>query len=167
MLNIDTPRWRVRLVAAGWTAAVAVVPAYIAAGATSGTDKMVPGRFLLALLGVIAAGLSGYWVGWRLFNPRTEHSWDLALYTSAFVWFLAYYLLAMILSARFYVLELLANMGQMPLENPWYVPLGFLGWTFLMLPMYGVAFGIIMTGWYTLPVALLAGYLLSRRYRRT
>ena len=63
-----------RLYAAAWTAAVAAIPAYIAAGTgTIAGEWIIPERIPLTLLAILAAGISGYWIGWRLIDPSGEN----------------------------------------------------------------------------------------------
>jgi hypothetical protein len=67
MLSSTTPRFRVRLLAAAWTAAVAAILTYIAAGTGNiAGERIIPERIPLTLLAILAAGISGYWIGWRL-----------------------------------------------------------------------------------------------------
>ena len=168
-LDADTPRWRVRLFAAAWVAVVAAVPAYIAADQAAGLDNFLPDRLTITLVAIVAAALSGYWIGWRLINPKASHSWGNALLLSALIWILAYYLLAVLLAAPLGIslaVETIADPPPTIWEALIVLLLNVPGITIVVYPPLGLYFGILMTGWYTLPVALIAGYILSRRYGR-
>jgi hypothetical protein len=170
MLSSKTPRSRVRLYAAAWTAAVAAVPAYIAAGTgTFAGEWIVPERLPLTLLAILAAGISGYWIGWRLIDPNGRHDSLGALFLGAVACLLSYYLLGLMVAVLGIVPKIAANIAatpQGPLINLLaYLLLG-LGAVFVNVPLLALYFGIQFTGWYTLPVACIAGFLLSFRYRR-
>ena len=94
VLSSKTPRSRVRLYAAAWTAAVAAIPAYISAGTGDiAGEWIVPERIPLTLLAILAAGISGYWIGWRLIDPKGDHDSLGALFLGAVICLLSYYLL--------------------------------------------------------------------------
>ncbi len=165
MLSSKTPRSRVRLYAAAWTAAVAAIPAYVAAGTGSTVGaEIVPERIPLTLLAVLAAGISGYWIGWRLIDPNGDHDSLGALFLGAVICLLSYYLLGVMVGALDIVPKIVTDT---PLTFPDLLtgPLVDLGNIFVSVPFFAIIYGIPFT-WYTFPVACIAGFVLSFCYRR-
>ncbi len=163
MLNSKTPRSRVRLYAAAWTATVAVIPAYIAAGPVAGMD-IVPERIPLTLLAILAAGISGYWIGWRLIDPNGDHDILGSLCLGAVICLLAYYLLGVLVGAQGMLPKVLT---ETPFTFPdlLVLPLLAVGICLVNVPFMALVYGIPPT-WYTFAVAGIAGFILSFCYRR-
>ena len=163
MLSPKTPRTRLRLYAAAWTAAVAAVPAYIAAGLVAGED-IVPERIPLTLLAILAAGISGYWIGWRLIDPNGDHFILGGVFLGAVICLLAYYLLGVMVGALDMVPKVVT---ETPFTFPDVVvlPLLAVGICLINVPFMAIVFGVPPT-WYTFAVAGIAGFILSFCYRR-
>lgn len=165
MLNSKTPRSRVRLVAAAWTAAVAAIPAYIAAGTgTIAGEWIVPERIPLTLLAILAAGISGYWIGWRLIDPNGDHDSFGALFLGAAICLLSYYLLGVMVGLQ-YMVPLIITTTAFTFPGLLEAAIGIAA-CFVNAPAFALYFGIGLTGWYTFPVACIAAFVLSFRYRR-
>jgi hypothetical protein len=165
MLDFKTPRSRLRLYAAAWTAAVAAIPAYIAAGTGSMLGaEIVPERLPLTLLAILAAGISGYWIGWRLIDPNGDCDSLVAPFLGAAICLLAYYLLGVLVA----VPETVQTMAAHNTFTPLFLllaPLAASPWIFVGAPYFVLRYGIPLT-WYTFPVACIAGFVLSFCYRR-
>ena len=165
MLSPETPRLRLRLYAGAWTAAVAAVPAYIAAGTEGIADVfIVPGRIPLTLIAILAAGISGYWIGWRLIDPNGGHIILGGVFLGAAICLLAYYLLGVMAGALYIVQIVVANI-DFAFPDLLIVPLIGLAATFVSAPYFVVLYDIPPT-WYTFPVACIAAFVLSFCYRR-
>jgi hypothetical protein len=165
MLDFKTPRSRVRLYAAAWTAAVAAIPAYIAAGTASmaGTG-VVPERIPLTLLAILAAGISGYWIGWRLIDPNGDHIILGSVFLGAVICLFAYYLLGVMVGAQYMVPKVVAD-TTFTFPDLLTVPLQGLASIFGLIPFMAIVLCIPPT-WYTFAVAGIAGFVLSFCYRR-
>ena len=165
-MNSKTPRSRVRLYAAAWTAAVAAIPAYIAAGTGNiAGEWIVPERIPFTLLAILAAGISGYWIGWRMIDPNGDHDSLGALFLGAAICLLSYYLLG-VLVGGLGMIPIVVTKTSFTLPDLLTVPLLALGATLVNAPYMGLVFGIPATGWYTFPVACIAAFVLSFCYRR-
>ena len=162
MLSPKTPRSRLRLYAAAWTAALAAVPAYIAAGLVAG-EYIVPERIPLTLLAILAAGISGYWIGWRLIDPNGDHFILGGVSLGAVICLFAYYLLGVMVGALGMVPKIVANI-TFTFPDLLTVPLQALGATLFFAPYVAIVLGIPPT-WYTFAVAGVAGFILSFCYR--
>ena len=162
MLSPKTPRSRLRLYAAAWTAALAAVPAYIAAGMVAG-EYIVPERIPLTLLAILAAGISGYWIGWRLIDPNGDHFILGGVSLGAVICLFAYYLLGVMVGALDKVPEIVT---ETPFTFPELltIPLQGVLATFFVAPYVAIVLGIPAT-WYTFAVAGIAGFILSFCYR--
>jgi hypothetical protein len=152
-----------RLRAALWCAAVAAIPTVaflwlISGGLSFRAPSLPPSTFFV--IPVAAAALSGFWIGWRLLDPTAHHNAVRALLLGAAVWLLAYVLMGGLLlltvAPQNYVQMVQSGAGARLVAT---LPGDLLG----VLELVGIAIGI--TGWFTLPIACLAAYLLSRRYR--
>jgi hypothetical protein len=165
MLNIKTPRSRLRLYAAAWTAAVAAIPAYIAAGTGNiAGEWIVPERIPLTLLAILAAGISGYWIGWRLIDPNGDHDSLGALFLGAVICLLAYYLLGVMVGALGMVPKVVTDLAFI-FPDTLFVLLLALGAILVNAPFLAIVYGIPPT-WYTFLIACIAGFVLSFCYRR-
>jgi hypothetical protein len=165
MLCPNTPRSRLRLYAAAWTAAVAAIPAYIAAGTGSTVGaEIVPERIPLTLLAILAAGISGYWIGWRPNDPNGDHFILSGVFLGAVICLLAYYLLA-VMGAVPETIQTMAAHTTFTLSDLLLAPLAASPWIFVGAPYFALVYGIPPT-WYTFPVACIAGFVLSFCYRR-
>jgi hypothetical protein len=165
MLSVKIPRSRVRLYAAAWTAAVAAIPAYIAAGTGGIADVfIVPGRIPLTLVAILAASISGYWIGWRLIDPTGDHDSPGALFLGAAICLLSYYLLGVLVAVPETVQTMAAHNTFTPLALL-IAPLAASPWILVGAPYFALVYGIPPT-WYTFPVACIAGFVLSFCYRR-
>ena len=79
---------------------MAAIPAYISAGTGDiAGEWIVPERIPLTLLAILAAGISGYWIGWRLIDPKGDHDSLGALFLGAVICLLSYYLLGVMVGA--------------------------------------------------------------------
>ncbi len=165
MLSPKTPRSRLRLYAAAWTAAVAAIPAYIAAGTAGIADGIiVPGRIPLTLIAIMAAGISGYWIGWRLIDPNGDHDSLGGVFLGAAICLLAYYLLGVLVAVP-YTIQTMAAHNTFTLLTLLLAPLAASPVIFVSVPYFALVYGIPPT-WYTFPVACIAGFVLSFCYRR-
>lgn len=163
-------RRRLRLRAAAWGAAVALIPAAIAANRwlapdglgeaiSMGDDFNVAG---LTLLAAASAAVSSYLIAWPLIDSETQHDGVAAAARGVVTVLLAYFLFCWIAYLFMYA-SLLPYLYAVQQEGQ-VRPLDDLGQT-LVLPFYGMFYGLIESGWYTLPVGGIAGWALSRRYR--
>jgi hypothetical protein len=150
-----------RLRAALWAAAVAVPPAALAAAQATDTYGYGPwinhpyGVVLLMALG--SAAVSGVLLGWRLIDPVRRHNAWSAIFLSVAVAVLAYFLLAFQVTFHtFLSYWQRGTCAEVPDLCSGFADTLFLFW------LGSLAF----TGWYSLPVACIGGYVLSRRYSR-
>lgn len=153
-----------RLRAAAWTAAIALIPAAIAAqqwlkpnglGAFVDMQKTfsVAGMTLIA---VAAAGVSGYLLAEPLLDPDLLHDGVTAVTRGIVTALLAYLLFCFVV-----VIIMMTPTYWAGVMTPIEVIVSVFG-----SPLFGLFYGLLTTGWYTLPVAGAAGYLLSRMYRK-
>ncbi len=125
----------------------------------------VPGRIPLTLLALLAAGISGYWIGWRLVDPSMNYNGLGASLLGSGICLLSYYLLG-VMAGALYMVEIAVANPTFAIPDLLTVPLIGLAVTFFAAPYLGMILGIPLTWWYTFPVACIAGFLLSFRYRR-
>lgn len=155
---------KLRLHAVFWTAAVASIPA---ASFFLYVNYIYPGYnypalsvLLLTSLPVIAAGMSGCLWGWRLLEPIEHRNAVPIILLGLRTALLAYAVLGgMIMLCLSPVLFMGEGVARL-IREPMTIVLMFL---FAYIVTVGVI--IVLTGWFTLPVAGIAGYLLNRRYR--
>lgn len=118
----------------------------------------------LTLLAILAAGISGYWIGWRLIDPNGDCDSLVAPFLGAAICLLAYYLLGVLVA----VPETVQTMAAHNTFTPLFLllaPLAASPWIFVGAPYFVLRYGIPLT-WYTFPVACIAGFVLSFCYRR-
>ncbi len=162
---VKTPKLRLRLLAAVWTAAVAGLlwAAYLTLLIYNWQDldtSMLPATIGVGLATVTAAGISGFAVGWRLFERDKWHDAEGAIACGVSTAALAYPILCTIFGIAFFVWSFIRNIQA---GAPW----GVISiYDFGSIVFAGPLVGIWYTGWITLPVAAVAGYFLSRHYRK-
>ena len=151
-----------RLRAALWCAGVAIIPAagYSLYMSQDGYVNLGTLLLVLLVLPVISAAISGFWIGWRLIDPAAPHdTWGavrlgLAVALLAYAILVALFLLVISAQRIGYALQ---SGGALDLVRG--LPSALLGYVSLV----GVV--LLQTGWFTLPIACVAAYWLSRRYR--
>lgn len=162
---VKTPKLRLRLLAAAWAAAVAgflwTVYYIIVALRQEDIDPSFTSFVLgVGLATVVAAGISGFAIGWRLFERDKWHDAEGAIACGVGTAALAYPILCTIFGVAFCVWSLIKHAQG---DTRW--------WPFTIYDFGAVVFagpfvGIWYTGWITLPMAAAAGYFLSRHYRK-
>jgi hypothetical protein len=160
-----TNKLPLRLRAAGWTAAVAVIPAYASARYVVDTKTAEHIGFqgltnvpALTAMAVVAAVIPSYFLCWRLLDYEQYHHGPTAAGTGIVTCLLAYLLLACMVVSIDLVLG--AQAGYLADESPsGLVGLVAVG---LFVFLYG---SLVITGWFTLPLSALVAYLVSLMYR--
>lgn len=161
-LAVEQTRLPVRLRTAGWAAAVAAIPAYVAADTLTGPafGDLVPIPLLdLVLMTLVSAALSGFLFGWRLLDPQRPHEGFKAIGLGIVTALLAYLLLADVSIFAGILLPSRYGGGDE-------YTFGGLLIALLAGPFFVLYWGILLTGWYTLLVAGLAGFALSATNHR-
>lgn len=155
---------QLRLRAAFWTAVVASIAItppvlYLSYRSAYGDLPFVVIAFIL--MPVVAAGISGYLAGGRLVDSEEIHDPRDAIGLGLAIGLLAHAILG--------GLYLLATLGITIIQ---YIRAGLVSELLqtipllLLMSLMGTVGGIWIVGWFTLPVACIAAYWLSRRYRK-
>jgi hypothetical protein len=161
-----TSKTRLRLRSAMWAAGVAgilfaacVFLPWPWTAPWPGT-RLDPMTLELFLATAMAAGISGYAIGWRLLDPKALHDAWAGLGWGLLVALLAYPILGLLLGLIVVAVDLFHFLQG---DHDWQVTSirTVVLWAVLLVPFGGVVY----TGWITLPVAGTVGYLFGRRYR--
>ena len=161
---------RRRLLAAGWTAAVALIPVVIFTVQFGFFQEMAV-FLIFSVMPVVCAAMAGFWAGAPLVDPARSLTTRQAITRGVMVALLAYLLGFALLSVGFAAGSLLTGFRELTsgqntdaarlvyelLISLLYME--FLWWTSVL------ATGLVMIGWLVVPLGGLAGWLLSRYYQ--
>ena len=153
---------KLRLRAAVWAAAIAGVPVFsVLIIRYPGNERDLSVHlFGFALAIALAAGASGYIVGWRLLDPDEDHEFDTAMGLGMATALFAYPILGAFLTIAVGIGDLVNILR----DNATWEAVSVQGYAFVLF--CGPFVGLVYTGLITLPIAAIAGYFLSRYNRR-
>jgi hypothetical protein len=164
---VNKSKLLLRLQAAAWAAAVALIPVMLFVRLRPWQWYFTGDEFYLQLPGVIAAvvaaAISGSLFGWRLVNAGESHDWRSAVVIGLKVTFWAHCLLA-VAPAPVGLLILPAWLAQEGIT--WEQLLEEFLKAVLVFPIFVVFISLMFIGWATIPIGIVAGYLLSKHYRK-
>ncbi len=152
-----------RLRAAGWTAAVAVIPAYASAYVvhevlTQSDYFHLAGLPVMTAMAVVAAGISGYFLCWTLFDYERQHNGLESAEVGVATCMVAYVIFGCMAAVEW--------LWRMPLPDQRWVSgydnlVSHFG--ILVIAMYFVA--LMSTFLITVPTAAFAAFMISLTYR--
>ncbi len=119
----------------------------------------------MTLLAILAAGISGYWIGWRLLDPSGDHIILGGVFLGAVICLVAYYLLGVLVGTLHMAPKVVTETPSFTFPDRLILPLLAVGICLVNVPFMAIFFGIPLT-WYTFAVAGTAGFILSFCYRR-
>lgn len=159
---------RLRLHAAGWVALAGAVCCAVFAFAYLRHLSDSPLFMLgLSLAAALAAGISGFLVGWHLFAPDEHHEADDAIGLGLGTVTLAYPLLFTVLAVAAYIWNRVSPVNGWDWEA---APIARYMSTLSSDPLLSIIvlswIAMMYTSWITLPMGGVAGYFVSRRYRK-
>ena len=147
-------RLHLQLRAAGWMAAMAGLFATAFILYLSYDHRLHIEAIGLIAAAIVAAGISGYWIGWRLVDPEEEEDWTSAFALGMATGLLAYPLCVLLYMAGPIIVYSITS-HALVLDS------GF-AFVFVFL-LFGFASSSI---WIALPLAGVVGILLGKRYRK-
>lgn len=146
-----------RLRAAAWaTLVAAIIVGIVSLVLTNG--QLDPIAVTITVSGAISTGVSGYLIGWHLFDPEKQHSAVNDMLWGWGVAGLAYPLFAVV----FALAEQARNVvyfAQLGIDAP---EPGYILLTFVV----ALLFAPILSGWFVVPVAGFIAILFGRPYRK-
>jgi hypothetical protein len=162
------PSLRLRLRAAVWAAAVALIPVILFVRLRPWQWYFTGDEFYFQLpwliAAVVAAAISGFIFGWRLLDAGETHDWRTAAAQSIKVTVWAHGILS---TAPLLFVLLTASYAAARDGLPITEIMESINLPALLISPFFFWFGSIMImGWFTLPVGVTAGYLLSKHYRK-
>lgn len=155
---------QLRLRAALWTAlvsGVAITPPVLYFSYRETYSDLFFVVIIFILMPIAAAGISGYLAGGRLIDSEKIHDARDAIGLGLAIGLLAHFILGGLYLLTALVIAIIGHI-QAGLASQLLQTIPMLLLMFLM----GTISGIWIVGWFTLPVAGIAAYLLSRRYRK-
>lgn len=164
---VHKPSLRLRLRAAAWAAAVALIPVILFVRLRPWQWYFTGDEFYFQLpwliAAVVAAAISCFLFGWRLLNAGEAHDWRSAVVIGLNVTLGAHCLLA-IAPAPVGLFILPAWLAQEGVT--WEQLLEEFLKAVLVFPFFVIFISLMFIGWATIPIGMAAGYLLSKRYRK-
>lgn len=161
---------RRRLLAAGWTAAVALIPVVIFT-VQFGFFQELAVFLIFSVMPVVCAAMAGFWAGGPLVDPARSLTTRQAITRGVMVALLAYLLGFTLLNVGFVAGTMLTgfreltagrNTDPVRLISELLVSLFYLE---ILWWASGFVAGLVMIGWLIAPLGGLAGWLLSRYYQ--
>ncbi len=161
---------RRRLLAAGWTAAVALIPVVIFTIRFGFFQEMAV-FLIFSVMPVVCAAMAGFWAGGPLVDPARSLTTRQAITRGVMVALLAYLLGFALLSVGFAAGSLLTGFRE--LTSGQNTDVARLVYELLISLLYleilwwtsGLLAGLMLVGWLVAPLGGLAGWLLSRYYQ--
>ncbi len=161
---------RRRLLAAGWTAAVALIPVVIFT-VQFGFFQELAVFLIFSVMPVVCAAMAGFWAGGPLVDPARSLTTRQAIIRGVMVALLAYLLGFALLSVGFVAGTMLTGFRELTSgqnTDPVKLISGLLVSLLYMEILWwtsALATGLVMIGWLIAPLGGLAGWLLSRYYQ--
>ena len=159
-----------RLLAAGWTSLVAVIPVLVFFGQL-GFPTDWEGYVVFSVIPISCAAGAGLWIGGQLVDPENPLTTRQAITRGVLVAVLAYLLTFLALDIWFTINSMVSAigyyMGRQPVDNFSVVGGLLLNFLFTQILWWtsGLLAGLMLVGWIIIPVGGLAGWLLSRYYQ--